>query len=76
MTSGGVDTKKLALNLNWVIKAAEDSKIAEAKEKMYDDYTSNSSKRGLKPGETGVRQPMEKPKFSLNLGKVTGEQTE
>jgi hypothetical protein len=74
MTAGGVDTKKLALNLNLVSKGAEDSRIAEAKEKLYDDYTSNSSKRGLKPAEAVPRLPLEKPKFNLNLGKVTGEQ--
>jgi hypothetical protein len=48
-----------------------DDKDAELKEKMYENYDSNASKRGKGDGEGGFTST--KPKFSLNMAKVTGQ---
>jgi len=58
-------------------------KIAEMKEKMYDSYDPNSSKRGVQktaefyavpeaPVPPAIGESKNKPKFSLNMNKIPG----
>lgn len=60
----------LALNLGLVQRPDQ---TADAKEQLYDAYDPSSSRKKDVPPVPGLGKPSTKPKFSLNMGAITGE---
>lgn len=60
----------LALNLGLVQRPDQ---TADAKEQLYDAYDPSSSRKKDAPPVPGLGKPSTKPKFSLNMGAITGE---
>ncbi len=67
---GSKDAMQLDMDL---VKTDENSYVSGLKEKMYDNYNSNASKRGVKNDDAPlIGASSNKPKFLLNMGKIPG----
>lgn len=78
----GFDKNKLGLNLDLLKKDKNDTAIAEMKEKLYENYDSQSSRRktmaepgsgtALAPAFGGTPSMSSKPGFKLNMAGLSG----